>query len=105
MGFPTSWRRNILEAALGGYIKIHDSMTRNRLGASSKMKRRRKKLVGKQDWFRKNDEPEEDIVRTHERQDSRRKPRKRNSHTEEGSSIVEAVMFIPHTPGSLLKKN
>ena len=93
MGFSEKWRRNILSVALEGYMKVCHSETRNRPGASTRMKRRRKKLVGDSDWYSKKITPEITVK-------YRRQRRKRMPENEQKRTVTESVMFIPHTLGS-----
>ena len=61
------------------------------------MKRRRRKLVGKTDWFWKMEEPEEDSTKQDRQKSTKRKPRTKKEHTEGRESTIEAVMVVPHT--------
>ena len=62
------------------------------------MKRRRKRLVGKTDLFKK------DKNKNSRRQGpTKRCPTTKRKREEEGS-VTEAIMLIPHTPGGQLKK-
>ena len=103
MGFNFKWRANIFRSAVTGYAKIAKSDNRNRPGASSKMKRRKKKLVGDVDWFRSPEEQHQGGP-----SDQSRHPRRRRSGVKEpgstGVGVTEDIMFIPHTPNSMLKK-
>ena len=103
MGFSTKWKRNVFMSALCGYTKICRSETRNRPGASSRMKRRRKKLVGDSDWFSKTQNGRQKEHKEHPGVHRKHKQMNKDEQVIKNKSVVESVMFIPHTPGSTLK--
>ena len=56
MGYGQRWRREVLKAAMKGYMRVlkkcsNGETRRNRLGVSTFMNRRYIHLAGKQDWF------------------------------------------------------
>ena len=63
-GYSHTWRKKVLEKALTGYRRILQKesqgiSSRNRKGAQTALKRRFKKLVGSQEWFRLEEEDTE----------------------------------------------
>ena len=57
MGYHEDWRKRVLETTLKGYMKIlalekRGQTMRNRNGKCTANKRRFKRTVGKQNWFR-----------------------------------------------------
>ena len=67
MGYPEDWRRKVLESTLRGYMRIlaqekKGVTMRNRTGKCTAMKRKFKRTVGKQTWFRPGaSDPQEEI--------------------------------------------
>ena len=74
----------------------------NRPGNMGERRRRLQRLVGKQDWFKKKRRNEEKKrcrkVKTKSRKDMTEKEREKELQQKE----IEAVLFIPFTPGSEL---
>merc|ERR1711954_492100 len=99
MGYTKEWRHNVLEAVLNGYRKIPKNAI-HRHGASTVMTRRMKRLVGKQTWFKdKNQQQQNNVDR---KQPSIPKKRKSQEDPQIEETEIKTVIFIPHTPGSLL---
>ena len=97
-GYSVQWRRNIIKAALGEF-KGYAQDTINRPGASTARARRVRKLVGKATWFSKRKDRKEE-----EKRENRNTWRKKNKEKEvSAATVVETAVFVPHTPGSLLR--
>ena len=80
-------------SSLNNYVKICDRENRNRKGASSKIKRRRKKLVGQTDCFQN---PDGDHV-DKSNDPKRRTPKINKEHHTKRKTVTESVMFIPYS--------
>ena len=99
MGYSTAWRENVLRSALRGYLKYCHGVV-NRTGASTFKSRRVKRLTGKRTWFDKKNENREDPKpggRTKHK-------RPQNTRREGPSPVTGTVVFVPHTPGGVLKQ-
>ena len=110
-GYGEPWRRNVLQKALTGYMRIltackAGTTTRNRKGASTLGMRRVKKLCGKTLWYQELKEEEEEDVEQRFPSSSVSS----NKHIgnggkkhNKGRNLVESVMFILYTTGGKLK--
>ena len=100
MGYGVPWRAKILEKALIGYGRIlrkesQGITRRNRKGAETAMKRRFKKMVGSQEWFRVADEEDQEYE---VQQYSRLKKR-----MSKDDRRIESIYFFPYTPEGRLR--
>ena len=100
MGYGLDWRKRVLVSSIRGYMRVlrkveNGEVTRNREGYMTKGHRRYKKFCGKTEWF----EDQED-----EREWERMGASGPGRHQKAGKRTTEGVIFIPHTPGSYLKK-
>ena len=91
----------ILETGINGYIKVWGKERRetgriNRAGAQKSVGSRYKKLCGKTTWFQEKAFQNKDDNATPE--NLKQNTRKKNPQ------MVEGVMFVPYTPGGVLKK-
>ena len=96
-GFPEEWIRETLQSAVKGYSKmvrmeIEGKGRVNRDQKTGKIKRLAKKM-SKSSWFKSSSSPKEDS-----QAGKRRLAPKRNQKN------IELVLFVPHMPGSDLKK-
>ena len=103
MGHPLEWRLKILHSSIKGYMrvlkKVEDGVvTRNRQGYTTNTHRRFKKLCGKTVWFEDHQDEE-----THWEGTSTTTILRGRKQTGR-QKVTEGVIFIPHFPGSKLKK-
>ena len=110
-GYPEVWREEALSCALKGYERILSAerrglTKRNRPGVLAQVARRAKALAGKSTWYlpRRKEEEEEgaelpELIR-------RRKPGAKGQRRKPvpSASVIEGVIFIPHTRDSALRK-
>ena len=57
MGYDAEWRKEVLKSSMKGYMKVlrkvqEGATQRNRIGQTTRMGRRYKKLSAKTEWFR-----------------------------------------------------
>ena len=98
MGYGVPWRKEVLNKALVGYMRVLKQSkigktVRNRPGSETAMKRRYAKLCGQSDWYQ--EDPEEMGI-SGESSVQRRKNTKRDTRH------VESVMFVTLTEGGPL---
>ena len=98
MGYGTDWRKNVLKSALKGYRNLLTDRSkgrteRNRWGHTTFTKRRAMKLSGAASWFQLEKE-----------ENSREHPGRKGRGRKKEKENPEAVMFVPHTPGGILRK-
>ena len=102
MGYSYEWRVKVLTSTLVGYRRIlklvdQGKTDRNRLGGSSMMSRRFKRLLGPTMWFKNQKrEREKDTG-------AGGNPAKRRKLKGKEGKQPDAVMFIPATRNSILK--
>ena len=102
-GYNAKTRREVLISGMKGYIKMvrteEEGGTKvNRPRWEGATTRRYRKLAGKSNWYKKKSNSSKEVTRC-----ASKKARKRRKGEEEEKK-VEAVMFVPHTPGGLLAK-
>ena len=105
-------RREAWEMVTSGYAgwirrkrkRLREGQDTYRSAAASLPSRARRKLVGKEEWFRQKKERENDEFDTYERKGKKRK-RDTNEGTEEDEVKVVSVMFVPFsTNGELARR-
>ena len=99
MGYSVEWIANAIRNALVGFKKYCYGVV-NRPGMATKMARRRKKLVGKSTWF--NKEPKNGQDGGEAKSPLKGKGRRKRPENEI-QPVVESAIFVPHTPGGVLR--
>merc|ERR1711954_45680 len=104
MGYSHEWRSNVMESAMRGYCRIlfntrNGTTLRNRTGQCTAKKRRFMKLVGMAEWYKVRETSDPELEIAEERPKTWNKPR------ESDKRYIESIVYIPHTPGSVLKNN
>ena len=108
MGYSLEWRKRLLSSTLKGYMRIlsqcaEGHSTRNRLGVATYQKRRFRKSVGKQHWFRPVLEEGLESAELPRGPDDQGCKGRQKKSSGGSSKYIEAVLFIPHTPEGTLR--
>ena len=103
MGYSHEWKVQVLTSAMKGYMRVirkvqEGSTSRNREGYTTRMNRRFKKLCGKRDWYRMEEEEDDEV------QGCTQYRRATLSARELKKRRIETVAFIPYTEDSQFKK-
>ena len=101
MGYDVNWRKDVLQKAMVGYMKVLKNAKlgkteRNRTSASTACKRRYDKLCGSSNWYLEEEKDEMVAVRD---------PQKPKNSRKRDNRRVESVMFFPLTQGGALRKS
>ena len=81
---------------------MEESGCQYRSGRSTLQQRTRKKLTGKEDWFRKTKKRERDEF--DEEDEERSKKRRKRDQEEQQAARIVSVMFVPYTRGGELAR-